>query len=125
MRDESKPVRLRKPRKAKFLAAGIPPLTRASRDELRSFLDFAQGDGHLSRWEEDFLNTQRQRTYEPAMWLSDRERVKLFEIKTKLHYYCQDVPLPPIDPDGIEINDDPDGWPIERSVADEPDDLPD
>jgi hypothetical protein len=30
-----------------------------------------------------------------------------------------DDPLPPLDPDGIEENDDPDGWPVVREWVDQ------
>ncbi len=53
------------------------------------------------------------------MWLTDRQKAIVRQLKHKLHYDCQDVPLPPIDPDGIMENDDPDGWPMVTEVVDQ------
>jgi hypothetical protein len=50
---------------------------------------------------------------------SPKAERKLAEIRAKLHYDQQHIPLPPIDPDGLVENDDPDGWPIENSQLDE------
>ena len=70
----------------------------------------------------------KYRLYRQAMWLTDKQQVIVQQIKDKLHYDRPDVPPPPIDPDGVEENDDPDGWPAVRDVADpfgEDDELPD
>jgi hypothetical protein len=52
------------------------------------------------------------------VWLTDKQQVIVRQIKDKLHYERPQVPLPPIDPDGIEENDDPDGWPTTRPPTD-------
>ncbi len=77
------------------------------------------GDPHLTRWEEDFLNGMKHRLHDHAVWLSEKERSKVQQIKDKLHYERQDIPMPPIDPDGVEENDDPDGWPVVRVTTDQ------
>ncbi len=95
---------------------------------LRVFVRWALGDGHLTGYEENFLNDMKYRLYRQAMWLTDKQQVIVQQIKDKLHYDRPDVPPPPIDPDGVEENDDPDGWPAVRDVADpfgEDDELPD
>jgi hypothetical protein len=94
---------------------GKPPL---SPDEMQAFGDFvvsyALGNARLTWFEENFLNTMKHRLYRQVVWLSDKEQVIIRQIKDKLHYDRQDVPLPPIDLDGVEENDDPDGWPTVR-----------
>jgi hypothetical protein len=91
-----------------------------SPDERQSLLDFVRfglGDGRLRSWEERFLIDRHQELYGKAVWLTDKQRAKVQEIKDKLQYDRQDVPLQPIDPDGVEDNDDPDGWPVVRDDA--------
>jgi hypothetical protein len=48
-----------------------------------------------------------------------KQQAIIWELKDKLNYDRPYVPLPPIDPDGVEENDDPDGYPPVRSVMDE------
>jgi hypothetical protein len=112
-----------KTRKAAKKAPGSfvprPPLNRDALISLRDFVSWGLGDGHNSWWEENFLNSIKHLTYNPPVWLSDKQQVKLQEIKDKLHFDRQDVPLPPIDPDGVEENDDPDRWPTVRGSADQ------
>jgi hypothetical protein len=96
-----------------------PPLTP---DEVRSLWEFVRdglGNPHLTAWEENFLNGVKHRLYSQAVWLSDKQQAIIRQIKDKLHYDRPDVPLPPIDPDGIEENDDPDGWPMARDRVDQ------
>jgi hypothetical protein len=95
---------------------------------LRDFVRFALGDPHLTVWEDIFINGVKHRLYRQAVWFTDKQRAKIQELMDKLHYDRPDVPLAPIDPDGIESDDDPDGWPIVRDLADrfdDHDDLPD
>ncbi|PPQ35007.1 hypothetical protein [Rhodopila globiformis] len=91
-----------------------PSLSPDDMQSLRSFVLFALGDPHLTAWEENFLNDMKHRLYQQAMWLTDRQQAIVRQIKDKLHYDHPDDPLPPIDPDGIEENVDPDGWPTAR-----------
>ena len=105
-----------------------PPLSSDEMQSLRDFVRFGLGDGHLTVWEENFLNAVKHRLYRQAVWLSNKEQVKVQQIKDKLHHDRPDVPLPPIDPDGIEPNDDPDGWPVVPDLVDQFEDdgeLPD
>jgi hypothetical protein len=88
-------------------------------DDLRAFIRWAQGDPHLSAWEENFLNSAKKRLRWDLVLFSPKAERKLAEIRAKLHYDQQHIPLPPIDPDGLVENDDPDGWPIENSQLDE------
>ena len=91
---------------------------------LRHFVRYGLGGGHLTRYEEQFLSDRHLELYGQVVWLTDKQEVIIRQIKDKLHYDCQDVPLPPIDPDGIVENDDPDGWPAAKDqpdpVADDP-----
>jgi hypothetical protein len=91
-----------------------PSLSADEMQSLRAFVGFALGDPHLTSWEENFLNGIKHRLYQQAMWLTDKQQVIVQQIKDKLHYDRPDDLLPPMDPDGIEENTDPDGWPMER-----------
>src|SRR4051812_30088268 len=91
-----------------------PSLSPDEMQSLRAFVQFALGDEHLTSWEENFLNSLKHRLYQQAMWLTGKQQAIVRQIKDKLHYDHPDDPLPPIDPDGIEENIDPDGWPIPR-----------
>jgi hypothetical protein len=88
-----------------------PPLSSQEAQLLRDFVRFALGDGHLTAWEENFLNSLKHSLYRPSAWLSTRQRAIIEQLQDKLHHDRPDVPLPPIDPDGVEENHDPDGWP--------------
>jgi hypothetical protein len=94
-----------------------PPLLPDEVKSLRDFLAFALGRPHLTWYEENFLNSIKHRLYRQAIWLTDKQQAILQQIKDKLHYDRPDIPLPPTDPDGIEENDDPDGWPVVRDLA--------
>ena len=80
-------------------------------------VSYALGNARLTWFEENFLNPMKRRFYRQVVWLSDKEQVVIQQIKDKLHYDRQDVPLPSIDLDGVEANDDPDGWPTVRDDA--------
>jgi hypothetical protein len=105
------------------------PLSPDEIQSLRQFVLWALGDGRLTAYEENFLNDRKHQIYraphpsgrtgDEAMWLSDKQKAIIRQIKDKLHYDCQEVPLPPIDPDGIVENDDPDGWPMATEVVDQ------
>jgi hypothetical protein len=96
-----------------------PPLTPDEVRLLWEFVRYGLGNPHLSAWEENFLNGVKHRLYSHAVWLSDKQQAIIRQIKDKLNYDRQDVPLPPIDPDGIDDNDDPDGWPVVRQRVDQ------
>jgi hypothetical protein len=91
-----------------------PSLSPDEMQSLRAFVMFALGDGHLTSWEENFLNSMKHRLYQQAVWLTDKQQAIVQQIKDKLHYDHPDDPLSPIDPDGIEDETDPDGWPMVR-----------
>jgi hypothetical protein len=91
-----------------------PSLSPDEMQSLRAFVWFALGDPHLTAWEENFLNDMKHRLYQQAMWLTDKQQAIVQQIKDKLHHDHPDDPLPPMDPDGIEENTDPDGWPVQR-----------
>jgi hypothetical protein len=105
--------------------SGPPPLPP---DEVRSLRDFIKdviGHDRLTWWEAGFINDRKYLIYlsedqlrTQAVWLTDKQQVIVRQIKDKLHYERPQVPLPPIDPDGIEENDDPDGWPTTRPPTD-------
>jgi len=100
---------------------GFVPRSPLSPDEvgaLREFTYYGLGDGRLSWWEENFLNHIKYLLRSEAVWLSDRQQAKVHQLKDKLHYDRQDVPLPPIDPDGVEENDDPDDSPAVPTLVD-------
>jgi hypothetical protein len=110
----------RKPRKTTREAVAAPPwpwLLPREKAALREFVDFAQGSPYLTWWEEHFLCGMNQRLYRRLIWVTLKQREIIRQIKEKLHYDLPDVRLPPIDPDGVEENDDPDGWPTTRSLA--------
>jgi hypothetical protein len=94
-----------------------PPLSPDEVKSLRDFLAFALGHPRLTWYEEGFLNSRKYQLYGQAIWLTDKQQAILQQIKDKLHYDRPDIPLPPIDPDSIEENDDPDGWPVVRDLA--------
>lgn len=96
-----------------------PPLSPEDLCALRTFVNYALGDEHLTVWEENFVNNLKHKLFRPVTRLSTRELVKIDQIKAKLHYNRPEVPLPKIDPDGVEVNEDPDGWPIEEEIIDE------
>jgi hypothetical protein len=59
----------------------------------------------------------KHRLSRPVVCVSDKEQRIVRQLKDKLHYDCQDVPLPPIDPDG---------WPLVMEEVDpfEDEELP-
>jgi hypothetical protein len=73
----------------------------------------------LSSWEEHFLKGAKQRLRWKAPLFTAKQEAKLAEIRAKLHYEQQHVPLPPIDPDGLGETTDPDGWPATIDQQDE------
>jgi hypothetical protein len=96
-----------------------PPLSPEQMQALRAFVRSALGDGRVTAWEENFLNGIKHRLNCQSMWLTDRQQAIVQEIKDKLHYDRPDVPLPPIDPDGIEENEDVPGQPVARRPDDQ------
>jgi hypothetical protein len=112
--------------KGRGRVAAKPSLSPEQILQLADFTRFAAGDGHLTWWEEGFLNSIKNKLYNRPVWLSEKEQYKVRQIKEKLHFDRPAAPLPPIDPDGITENDDPDGWPVihEMEPAND-DDLPD
>jgi hypothetical protein len=116
----------RKPKKKTREAAVDPPwpwLLPHERQALREFVDFARGNPRLTWWEEYFLCSMNRRLYRRLIWVTLKQQEIIGQIKEKLHYDQPDVPLPPIDPDGIEENDDSDVWPTSRSLAGPSDDA--
>jgi hypothetical protein len=110
----------RKPRKTTRETVVDPPwpwLLPHEREALREFVDFSRGNPRLTWWEEYFLCSMNQRLYRRLIWVSLKQQEIIRQIKEKLNYDRPDIALPPIDPDGIEENDDPDGWPINRPLA--------
>jgi hypothetical protein len=102
------------------------PLSALDRDALKAFVDFSIGDPHLTAYEENFVNSMKQRLLNRTIFVSIKQAKIITQIKEKLHYNQPNVPLPPIDPDGIEPNNDPDGlsidadgYPINREVIDQ------
>jgi hypothetical protein len=114
----------KRPRREPFVSR--PPLTADEIQSLRAFVRYGIGDPHVNWWEENFLNSIKILLYNSPVWLSDKRQAVLQQLKDKLNYDRQHVPLPPIDPDGIMENDDPDGWPIAKAAADrfQDDELP-
>ncbi len=104
-----------KKRRGSVVAEPWPRLLPHEKEALRDFVLFALGSPYLTWWEELFLCSMNQRLYRRAVWVTLKQQAIILQIKEKLHYDKPDVPLPPIDPDGVEENDDPDGLP-----ADEP-----
>ncbi len=106
----------RKLRKKKQTGSFVPrpPLLPHQVTELRGFIYYGIGDPHLTSWEENFLNSLKNLLCNTPVWLSDKRQAKIQELTDKLNYDRQDVSLPLIDPDGMEENDDPDGWPVVR-----------
>ncbi len=92
------------------------PLTDLDREALRAFVYYSIGDGHLSSWEENFLNTIKRLLQQPVVFVTKKQEAIISQIKEKLHYNKPDEPLPPIDPDGIVENTDPDGYSIDPDV---------
>ena len=93
-----------------------------SPDEIQSIRDlyrYAIADLHLDRFQVRFLNDMNRLSYWPGVYFSDKQLAKIQEIKDTVHFDQQHVPLPPIDLDGVEENDDPDGWPIVRNPAEQ------
>ena len=105
-----------------MIAKPSPSLPPEDAQALRDFLRFALGDGHLTVWEENFLNSIKQALNRPAVWLSKRQQAIILQLQDKLHFNRQHEPLPAIDPDGIEENNDPDGWPTAKHAADQTED---
>lgn len=108
-------------------AATEPALPPEQVQALRDFLMYGLGDSHLTWWEENFLNGVKDRLRCPAVRLSEAQWAIIRQLQDKLHYDRQDVPLPPIDPDGIAENTDPDGWSEASDAVDnyDEDGLPD
>jgi hypothetical protein len=98
---------------------GSPALSPHAVEELWDFVRFALGDLRLSSWEENFVNSMKYRAQQEAVRLSPKEQTKYGEVSAKLHYDQQHISLPPIDPDGLVENDDPDGWPLPVRKMDE------
>lgn len=76
-------------------------------EDLRNFIRYALGDLHLSIWEENFLNSVKQRLQRNFASFTPKQEAKLAEIRAKLHYDQQHIPLPEIDPDGPVEEEDP------------------
>jgi hypothetical protein len=124
---ESTKRKSRKKGGAKRPPPGPPPLSPDEKQLLRAFVRFGLGDGHLTPWEEKFLSDRHLELYGQIVWLTDKQQASLQQIKDKLNYDRQHIPLSPIDPDGVEENDDPDVWPVVTAIADpfEDDEPPD
>jgi hypothetical protein len=112
-------------KKARETAVAVPwPwLLPHEKESLREFVNFARGSPYLTWWEEKFLSSMNQRLYRRAIWVTLKQQAIILQIKEKLHYDRPDLPLPPIDPDGVEENDDPDGWPTSRPFVGPSDDA--
>jgi hypothetical protein len=108
--------------KARQVAVAPPSLPPDQVQALWDFVRFGLGHPYLTAWEENFLNGVKHRLYAEAVWLTDKQHAIVRQIKDKLHYDRPDDPLPPLDPDGIHDDDDPDGWPAVRTWADPFDD---
>jgi len=97
----------------------IPPepaarlLSPDDRQSLLNFVTWALGDWRLTPWEESFLSGRHQDLYAKAAWQTDKQEVKIREIKDKLGYDQGEVPPPP-ESDGEEDYDYRDGRPDER-----------
>jgi hypothetical protein len=87
--------------------------------ELVGLFPYATADGRVSTYEEYFLLDLRRRLAEalrleePVVSFSGKQWRIIEEIKQKTYFGLPGEP-PPIDPDGIVENEDPDGWPPER-----------
>lgn len=115
-------TRRKKGSEARKAIAASPSLPPDVVQALHDFVRFGLGHPYLTAWEENFLNGLKHRLYTEAVWLTDRQQAIIGRIKAKLHYDRPDDPLPPLDPDGIADDDDPDGWPVVRGWADQFDD---
>ena len=102
-----------------MLRIGCSCVSPEALDDLRGLIRYALGDPHLSSWEENFLNGAKQRLWRESVQFTPKQEVKLAEIRAKLHYDKQHIPLPPIETDGLVENDDPDGWPVAIDQQDE------
>lgn len=85
--------------------------------DLRRFVLFAIGDPHNSVWEDRFINDLYQMVWSDKLRLTGKQWTKVGEIKDKLRFDRPDDPLPPVDPDGIVENQDPDGWPADTRAG--------
>lgn len=113
------PTKRRRTKKAAAPPTGRPAMPIDAINDLRSFIYYAMGDPHLSVWEENLINGAKYRLRRDVVYFTPKQEVKLAEIWAKLHYDQQHIPLPPIDPDELAENDDPDGWLVESSQPDE------
>jgi hypothetical protein len=74
---------------------------------------YASGDGRISAFEEYFLLSLKPRVNEPAIALSGKQWRIVEEFIQKTGFGSLGGP-PPLDPDGVVENEDPDGLPPER-----------
>jgi hypothetical protein len=81
--------------------------------DLARLISYAAGDGRVSSFEENVMVTLQRRLDEPAIAVSPKQWRIVEEIKQKT-YFGKAVEPPPIDPDGLVENEDPDGMPPER-----------
>jgi hypothetical protein len=115
---DTPPAKRKAKKKRPELVVAKPSLSPDETRSLRDFVYYALGDGHLTAWEENFLNSIKHLVHRQVVWLADKQQAIIRQLKDKLHYDRQDVPLPRIDPDGVYENDDPDGWPVVRDEVD-------
>jgi hypothetical protein len=90
--------------------------------ELANLIRYARGDGRISSLEENVMVSLKRRLDEPATAVSQAEQAMTVsrkqwriveEIRQKARFGLPGEP-PPIDPDGLVENEDPDGQPPER-----------
>jgi hypothetical protein len=100
----------------------LPPETiicsSAQINELWNFTECI-GEGRLTPAAANFVNWIRQKVRmfrHDVVWLTPREAEHIEEIK--LRFRQPGAWLRPIDQDGVEENDDPDGYPVEREDVD-------
>ncbi len=85
--------------------------------DLARLIRGATGDGRISSDEENAMVKLKPRLIQPSIAVSKRFWRIIEDIRRKTHFDAPDGP-PPIDPDGMVENEDPDGFPPDRTEAD-------
>jgi hypothetical protein len=81
--------------------------------DIARLFQYATGSGRISGFEENVIASLKRRFDEPIIAISERLWRIVEDIKAKIYFDLPGEP-PPLDPDGLVENHDPDGMPPER-----------
>jgi hypothetical protein len=113
MTNDAKPKRKSKKKTVKTESPKKMPLSDIERQELKDFARFSIGDPHLTVFEENFVNRMKQISDYNKTYISEKQNKIIDQIKQKLHYDHPEDQLDPVDMDGVDEDNDPDGYDVD------------